>query len=81
MGSIAIGLPVVTAGIGSLKERVRHGETGLIGETDDGFATAAVCVLSDDDLWRRLHDAGLATRGGVGWDAIAAEWEQAFQQN
>ena len=79
--SIAMGLPVVTAGIGALKERVRHGETGLIGESDEAFAAAAVRLLSDDDLWRRLHDAGLATRGGIGWDAIAAEWEQAFLGN
>lgn len=76
--SIAMGLPVVTAGIGSLKERVRDGVTGLIGESDEAFAAAAVRLLGDDDLWRRLHEAGLATRGNIGWDAIALKWEQAF---
>ena len=78
--SIAMGLPVVTAGIGSLKERVRHGETGLIGETDPEFADAAVRVLSDDALWLKLHKDGIATRGESNWDAIATMWEQAFLQ-
>ena len=76
--SIAMGLPVVTAGIGALKERVRHGETGLIGESDNAFADATVRVLSDDALWLKLHEGGLATRGENTWDAVAAKWEDAF---
>lgn len=76
--SIAMGLPVVTAGIGSLRERVRHEETGLIGETDSEFAAAAVRLLTDNALWTRLHDEGLATRGDIGWDAVAGMWEEAF---
>jgi len=76
--SIAMGLPVVTAGIGALRERVRHGETGLIGETDAAFADAAVRALTDDDLWLRLHEGALATRAESSWDAVAAMWEAAF---
>jgi len=76
--SITMGLPVVTAGIGSLKERVRDGETGLIGKTDEAFAAAAVRALTDDALWTRLHQGGLATRQDIGWDAVAAKWEGAF---
>lgn len=74
--STAMGVPVVTAGIGALKERVRHGETGLIGPSDTEFAEAAVRVLTDDELWSRMHDNGLATRGDNSWDAIAAMWEE-----
>ena len=76
--SIAMGLPVVTAGIGSLTERVRHGETGLIAQEDAEFAAAAVGVLTDDALWAHLHKGGLATRTQGGWDAVAARWEAAF---
>lgn len=76
--SIAMGVPVVTAGIGSLRERVLHGETGLIGETDERFAEAAVRVLTDDALWSRLHRGGLSTRESDGWDVVAARWEEAF---
>ena len=76
--SIAMGVPVVTAGIGALKERVRHGVTGLIGPSDAEFADAAVRVLSDDALWLKLHEGGIATRGENNWDAIAAKWEDAF---
>ncbi|MBE9552085.1 MAG: glycosyltransferase family 4 protein [Proteobacteria bacterium] len=76
--SIAMGVPVVTAGIGALKERVRHGETGLIGESDAEFADAAVRALTDDALWSRMHAHGVATRAENSWDSIAAEWENAF---
>lgn len=76
--SMVMGLPVVTAGIGSLKERVRHGETGLIGESDEAFAEAAIRVLADEGLWSRLHEGALATRGEYTWDKAAARWEEAF---
>lgn len=76
--SIAMGLPVVTAGIGSLAERVTHGETGLIAETDEAFAEAAIGVLTDDALWETLHKGGLATRNRNGWEQVAARWEAAF---
>ena len=76
--SIAMGVPVVTAGVGSLRERVCHGETGLIGESDEEFAQATVRILTEDALWSRLHQGGLATRGGIGWDTVAAMWEEAF---
>lgn len=76
--SIAMGVPVVTAGIGSLKERVRHDETGLIGVTDEEFAESAARVLTDDTLWSRLHEDCLASRSENDWDAIAAKWEEAF---
>ncbi len=76
--SIAMGVPVVTAGIGALKERVRHGETGLIGESDEAFGAAAVRVLTDDGLWAQLREGALATRGDYIWDKAAAMWEEAF---
>lgn len=76
--SIAMGVPVVTAGIGALTERVCHGETGLIGESDEAFAAAAVRVLSDDGLWTQLREGALATRGDYTWDKAAARWEEAF---
>ncbi|MCW2247640.1 glycosyltransferase involved in cell wall biosynthesis [Azospirillum fermentarium] len=54
--AVACGLPVVTAGIGSLKERVEDGRTGFIREDADGFAGACIQILTDDTLWRRLHE-------------------------
>ena len=76
--AVAMGAPVVTAGIGCLGERIRHGETGLLAPTDEEFADAAVGVLSDDALWSRLHEGALATRGDYTWDKAAARWEEAF---
>lgn len=76
--SIAMGLPVVTAGIGALNERVIHGTTGLLGSSDKEFADAAIRILTDDQLWQYLHEEGLKTRAGYSWDAIAGLWEKAF---
>jgi hypothetical protein len=70
--AIALGVPVVTQGIGALKERVRHGETGFI-SADMAAGTRA--LLTDDALWRRMQAAGVATRGGQSWHNIARKWK------
>ncbi|MBI1206240.1 MAG: glycosyltransferase [Azospirillum sp.] len=74
----AMGVPLVTAGVGALAERVCHGVTGFLAPEDAGFATAAVQVLTDDRLWSAQHHAALARRGDGGWDQRAAAWERWF---
>lgn len=76
--AVAMGVPVVTEGIGCLWEKVSHDETGFLAPTDQEFVEAAVGVLSDDALWHRLHEGALATRGDYTWDKAAARWEEAF---
>ncbi len=74
----ASGLPVVTRGIGSLAERVRHGETGFIALDREDYAAAAIRLLSDNALWLSQHRAALSDPKIGSWDARAAEWERAF---
>lgn len=76
--AIAMGVPVVTRGIGALAERVQDGVTGFVSMDDQSFAAAAVAILTDDALWQRQHAEALKTRQTGSWDARAAEWEQAF---
>ncbi|MBE9552086.1 MAG: glycosyltransferase family 4 protein [Proteobacteria bacterium] len=76
--AVAMGVPIVTECIACMGERVAHDKTGLIAPTDQEFADAAVGLLSDDVLWRRLHQGALATRGDYTWDKAAAQWEAAF---
>lgn len=76
--AVAMGVPVVTEGLGCLRERVVHDRTGVIALTDREFADSAVALLSDDSLWSRLHEGALATRGDYTWDKAAARWEEAF---
>ncbi len=70
--AVALGVPVVTRGIGALKERIRHGETGFVCADMAAFTRA---LLTDDALWRRMQAAGVATREGQSWRSIATVWQ------
>ena len=75
--AVAMGVPVVSHGIGSLKERVADGITGYLCNGDwAAMAARTVALLTDDGLWRRMHDHGLATRAGHGWAEAAQRWER-----
>jgi glycosyltransferase involved in cell wall biosynthesis len=74
----ASGVPLVTCGIGALKERVRHGETGFLASSPETFTRHASEVLADDALWLRLNRACIAGSGLARWDDRAAEWERLF---
>ncbi len=73
--AIAMGVPVVTLGIGSLKERVVDGRTGFVARGWREMAERTVALLTDEALWARQHAEGLATRVGNDWDRVAATWE------
>jgi glycosyltransferase involved in cell wall biosynthesis len=74
--AIAMGVPVITLGIGSLRERVDHGVTGFVCRGWREMAGRTGEVLSDDILWSRLHVAGLQTRIRNDWARAAGQWEK-----
>ena len=74
--SQAMGVPAVVRPIGSVAERIIDGETGVVANSDDAFAEAAIRLLTDDALWRRQHEAALSRQRGWGWDDAAAEYEK-----
>jgi glycosyltransferase involved in cell wall biosynthesis len=76
--AIAAGVPVVTLGIGALSERVSHGVTGFVARDRDDFVARTVQLLSDDQLWHRMHRACLEHAELKTWDTRAEEWEQLF---
>ncbi len=76
--AIAMGVPVITRGIGALKERVANNATGYTCRSNAEMAQRTRQVLTDDALWSRLHAAGVATRAGNGWDRAAKAWEEAI---
>ena len=47
-------IPIVTLGIGSLKERVIHNQTGFIAKNDDEFAKYTLELFNDNDLCMNL---------------------------
>jgi glycosyltransferase involved in cell wall biosynthesis len=71
----ACGVPVVTMGIGALRERVVHDRTGWIAGSTHELGEALVRILSDDALWERYHRASLEHPDLVNWDDRARAWE------
>lgn len=71
----AMGVPAVVENRGSVVERVIDGETGFIAGDARAFAEAAVRLLSDDELWRRQHRAGLEKQRSWRWPDAAAAFE------
>jgi glycosyltransferase involved in cell wall biosynthesis len=72
----AMGLPAVLENIACMSERVIPNETGYCVSGEAAFAEAAIKVLSDDAMWRRLHNACLDRQRGWGWDDAAAAFER-----
>lgn len=72
----ASGLPVIASRSGGIPEAVREGETGFLVEPDDpaAIAAAAIRLLGDDALRRRMGAAGrAAVEGHYNWDRVASD--------
>lgn len=76
--AIKLCLPVVTFGIGSLKERVSHNETGFIAKNANQFADYTIKLLSDDNFYLKLKKKMSQKRNENNWDYIANEWATFF---
>lgn len=74
----ALGVPAVIAPVAVLPERVLDGVTGFHHADPDRFADAAVALLTDDDLWRRQHQACLTYQQGITWSEFAGRFEMAL---
>jgi len=70
----ARGLPVVGGRVPGVVDAVVDGETGLLVDpTDpDAVAAAAIRILSDDELARRLGEAGAARARELSWTNVIA---------
>ncbi len=67
-------VPIVTLGIGSLKERVLHNKTGFIAKNYDEFADYATALFNDDKLWFSIRKNLFDLRGTKIWKNIAIEF-------
>ena len=76
--AIKMCLPVVTFGIGSLKERVSHNETGFIAKNDQEFADYTIKLLNDDNFYLDLKSKMKNKRKENNWEFIANEWSSFF---
>jgi glycosyltransferase involved in cell wall biosynthesis len=74
----ALGVPAVVGPIAAVPERVIDGVTGFHRADPREFAEATVAILTDDGLWRRLHQAALRERQGITWSEVAERFELAL---
>ncbi|HUD47513.1 MAG TPA: glycosyltransferase [Candidatus Baltobacteraceae bacterium] len=58
--AMALGVPVVTTSVGSEGMLLRDGQEILVRDTESDFATAAVQLSRNPELWRRLAASGKA---------------------
>ena len=76
--AIKLCLPVITFGIGSLKERVTHMETGFIAKNDQEFADYTINLLNDDNFYLNLKKNMHMKRKENNWGFIANQWAEYF---
>ena len=76
--AIKLCLPVITFGIGSLKERVTHMETGFIAKNEQEFANYTIKLLNDDNFYLNLKKKMYIKRKENNWEFIANEWAEHF---
>lgn len=60
-------IPVVTLGIGSLKERVVHNETGFIAKNDKEFSHYAIELFTNEILWKKIRNNLYKVRNDNNW--------------
>jgi glycosyltransferase involved in cell wall biosynthesis len=65
-------IPIVTLGIGSLSERVQHGQTGFIAKNTKEFAEYTLKIFSDQNLWKKLRNNLIKLRNSKKWDDVAS---------
>jgi glycosyltransferase involved in cell wall biosynthesis len=71
----ALGVPAVLSDLTVLPERVIDNLTGFVRADDAAFGEAAVALLTDDDLWRRQHEAAVRYQQGISWSEHAGRLE------
>ena len=72
----AMGVPGVVEDIACMGERVRDGQTGFVVNGADDFATRAVTLLRDNNLWREFHRNALNLQRSWTWPLAAEAFER-----
>ena len=74
-------IPIVTMGIGCLKERVEHKKTGFIANNFKEFANYTNILLNDDKVWSSIRTNLYNLRGSNRWSLVAEKFlKKAFKQ-
>lgn len=76
----AAGCAVIGTEVGGIPDIVKDGETGLLVPPDDAEAAADALkkLLEDEDLRRRLAQAGVENAKGYDWDNISEKYSEVY---
>ena len=61
-------IPIVTLGIGSLSERVKHGKTGFVAKNEEDFSFHTLELFNNDVLYNNIRNNLLELRGSANWN-------------
>ena len=74
-------IPIVTMGIGALKERVEHGITGFIAKNKNEFIDYTIKILNDDTLYMQLKKNLLTRRNIRSYKDVANDFIKIVNEN
>ena len=61
-------IPIVTLGIGSLKERVIHNKTGFIAKNEKDFGYYTLELFSNNNMWNEIRGNLISLRNSNNWE-------------
>ena len=74
-------VPVITLGIGSLKERVEHNVTGFVAKNYEDFCNLTIKLFNDDILWNKIRNNLLKMRGKTSWMKSSIDFLEVLKKN
>jgi len=78
--AMAAGLPVITNNVGAIPEMIKHGQDGLIAQSDDEYVSFMVELMNQEQRRRQI---GLAARRRIetdfAWDRVILKYLDLYQ--
>ena len=67
----ALGLPAVVCDLGSMKERVEHGVTGFVVNSEEAFINSSISILQNEELHNMMSNNAVLASKDLTWTRAA----------
>tara|TARA_B100000686_G_C16798448_1_gene984174 strand:- start:1790 stop:2827 length:1038 start_codon:yes stop_codon:yes gene_type:complete len=71
-----LGVPAVVCNYGCMDERIISNRTGYVCDTEDEFCKNTIRLLSENELWSKMHRDLLQRKNHFTWQQIAKRWKK-----